>query len=196
MPDNNKRKMVSFVGEGEKFQTSPIGFFDRDINGIDKFAILKTTDGGKWLRGKMLYYKINGVEIYTEENNVIFVDLKQNIVFIKEYSKAIEEINPTDPEERQYIILFRDLGYKDEDNITLDSDEFPLRWEAVIGRRATYETIKANAPVIDIDKSYVLVETVAFKDALTVRGFMTHMTNANIIEDEGFDITDYDNEYF
>ena len=197
-PDEEKklRQMVSFVEDGEYYQKSPIGYIERDINGPDRFAILKTTDNGKWMRGNMLYYRLNGIEIYTEENNVIFVDLKQNTLWIKEYSKVIEEINPTNPEDKEYIILYRDLGYQDDDGITLDSTEFPLRWEQVVGRLNVYENIKVNAPVIDIDKSYVLVETVPFKDAMTIRQFMDWIKNTGILENpEEFDINDYAGNY-
>lgn len=184
--DNKKKikKPVTFTEPG-KHQRSAVSYIEQDINGIDKFAILKTTQGGKYMRGNMLYYSLNGVEVYTEDTNVIFVDTKNNTLFIKEYEKVMKEINPDDPEQKQYILLYTDLGYEDSD------EEFPLRWEAVSGRSMAYENIKANAPVIDIDKSLVLVETVAFKDSLTVRQFINYLKNGNLIEDESFDIDDY-----
>ena len=37
----------------------------------------------------------------------------------------------------------------------------------------------------------MLVETVAFKDSLTVRQFIEYLKNANIIDDSTFDINDY-----
>ena len=104
---------------------------------------------------------------------------------LKEYEKAVNEINPTNPEEKQYILLYTDIGYENSD------EEFPLRWEAVSGRTNAYENIKINAPIIDIDKSLVLVETVAFKDSLTVRQFVEYLKNANIIDDSTFDVNDY-----
>ena len=82
-------------------------------------------------------------------------------------------------------MLYTDLGYEN------DEEEFPLRWEAVSGRSQAYENIKVNAPVIDIDKSLVLVETVAFKDSLTVRQFIDYMKNGGFIKDETFDINDF-----
>ena len=90
-------------------------------------------------------------------------------------------------------MLYTDLGF-DEDNY--GSEEFPLRWEAVTGRTQAYENIKVNAPVIDIDRSIVLAESVAVKDALSVRQFMEYLKNSNIINDESFDINDYAGEYF
>lgn len=178
------KQAVSFTDPG-KHQSPAISYIEKDINGIDRFAILKTTENGKYMRGNMLYYCLNGVEIYTESTNVIFVDLKNNTVFIKDYEKVTNEIAPVDPEQKQYIMLYTDLGYED------DNVEFPLRWEAVSGRSVAYENIKANAPVIDIDKSLVLVETVAFKDCLTVRQFVDYLKNGNLIDDESFDINDY-----
>ena len=176
---------VEFVKPGEKYQSDAISYIERDINGTTKFAILKTTEGGKYMRGNTLFYSINGIEIYTEATNVIFVDLENNTVFIKEYEKVINSINPTNPEEKQYIMLYTDLGYEDGD------EEFPLRWEAVTGRSQAYENIKINASVIDIDKSLVLVETVAFKDSFSVRQFIEYMKNGGFIKDESFDINDF-----
>jgi hypothetical protein len=83
--------------------------------------------------------------------------------------------------------LYTDLGWDEAGN----DEEFPLRWEAVTGRTEAYENIKNNAPVIDIDKSIVLVENVALKDSLSVRDFMNYIKNSEIIVDESFDINDY-----
>lgn len=178
------REAVSFTEPG-KHQINPVSYIEKDINGIDRFAILKTTENGRFMRGNTLYYKMNGVEIYTESSNVIFVDLKNNTLFIKDYDRVSNEINPSDPEQKQYIMLYTDLGYENSD------EEFPLRWEAVSGRTQAYENIKVNAPIIDIDKSLVLVETVAFKDSLTVRQFIDYLKNSNIIDEESFDINDF-----
>lgn len=185
---DKKKKITSpveFVKDGEDYRSSAISYIEKDINGVDRFAILKTTEGGKYMRGNTLFYSLDGVEIYTESTNVIFVDLVNKTLFIKEYEKVLNEINPTDPEQRQYIMLYTDLGYEN------DEEEFPLRWEAVSGRSQAYENIKVNAPVIDIDKSLVLVETVAFKDSLTVRQFIDYMKNGGFIKDESFDINDF-----
>ena len=69
--------------------------------------------------------------------------------------------------------------------------EYPFRWEAITGRSNAYEAIKINAPVIDIDKSLVLVETVGFKDALTVRQFIDYLQNSGIVKDDTFSTEDY-----
>ena len=194
----NKKKdshqPVFFAKPGEEWKYDPVHFMEKEVNGVTKFAILKTTDGGKHLRGNMLYYCLDGVEIYTESTNVIFVDTINKTMFIKDYEKVIKEIAPEDPEERQYVMLYTDLGYDESGG---DNNEFPLRWEAVQGRTNAYENIKINAAVIDIDKSLVLVETVAFKDSMTVRQFVNYMKNGGFIEDESFDINDYSGtEYF
>ena len=80
--------------------------------------------------------------------------------------------------------MYTDLGYDEDDSI-------PLRWEAVQGRTKAYENIKTNAPVIDIDRSLVLVETVAFKDAISVRDFVQYIKNADMVEEDGFDIDSF-----
>lgn len=174
----NNKKVISPIEFVDKIQESPISFMDKDINTESSFAILKTTAGGRYVRGNMLYYSLNGVEVYTDINNIIFVDTVNNTLFIKEYSKVINEIAPEDPEQKQYILLYTDIGYENSD------EEFPLRWEAVQGRTNAYNSIKSNISVIDIDKSLVLVETVSFKDSLSVRQFVNYLKNANMVDDD------------
>ncbi len=178
---------VIFHEPGEDFGSSPVSFIEQDINSPTRYAINRLTMGGKYVRGNMLYFSYNGVEIYTDIDNIIFVNEETNTLFIRENSKVQSEINPTNPENRQYILLYTDLGYDEAEN----DSEFPLRWEAVTGRTEAYENIKNNAPVIDIDKSLVLVENVALKDSLTVRDFMNYLKNSDIINEESFDINDY-----
>lgn len=178
---------ISFVEKGTR--PKAIEKIDHNVNGPRRFAITKLTENGKYVRGKLLYYCFNGVNIYADLNGVIFVDLDNKTCFIKNYDKLENEVNPVDPEQRHYVILYTDLGYEAADG------DFPLRWESVTGRTEAYENIKINAPIIDIDKSIVLVETVALKDALTVREFMNHLKNSEIIVDESFDINDYEGEY-
>lgn len=183
--DQNKaRPAISFVEPG-KHQQKALSKIEQ-VNGITNFAILKTTDGGRYMRGNKLFFCLNGVSVYTEPDNIIFVDIKNNTMWIKEYEKVLNEINPVDPEHKQYIMLYTDLGYDSD-----DANEFPLRWEAVTGRTSAYENIKINSSVIDIDKSLVLVESVTIKDALTVRQFIDYLKNGDIINEEGFDINDY-----
>lgn len=187
MFDELKKKIIQpieFVKPGESFAITPLERLEQ-VNGITSFAILKTTEGGKYMRGNMLYYNLNGVSIYTDPNNVIFVDTINNMMWVREYEKVLKEIEPDNPEEKQYIMLYTDLCYEDDDQ------EYPFRWEAVTGRSNAYEAIKINAPVIDIDKSLVLVETVGFKDALTVRQFIDYLQNSGIVEDDTFSTEDY-----
>lgn len=183
---NKSSSPITPIEFTENVQDNPISFIDKDINNETSFAILKTTENGKYMRGNLLFYSLNGVEVYTDPNNIIFVDTVNNTLFIKEYSKVINEIAPKDPEQKQYIILYTDLGY---DN---GEEEFPLRWEAAQGRLNAYESIKSNAPIIDIDKSIVIVENVAIKDALTVRQFVNYIKNADMVDKfDGFDIDSY-----
>lgn len=165
----------------------PFDYVDHNVNDPTKYAINKLTNNGFYVRGNMLYFSFNGVEIYTDIDNIIFVNESTNTLFIRESEKVEAEINPTDPENKEYIVLYTDLGYDEARN----EEEFPLRWEAITGRSNVYENIKNNAPVIDIDRSLVLVETVALKDSLSVRDFMNYLKNSGIIVDESFDINDY-----
>jgi hypothetical protein len=178
---------ITFVDKGTR--TKAIDKIEHNVNGPRKFAIMKTTENGKYVRSGFIYYSINGVDVYAAIDDIIFVDLDNNTLFIKANTKIENEINPVDPEQRQYVILYTDLGYESEDG------DFPLRWESVTGRTNAYENIKVNAPVIDIDKSIVLVDTVALKDSLTVREFMNYLKNSEIIVDESFDINDFEGEY-
>lgn len=187
MFDDFKKKVISpieFVKPGESYQITPIEKLEQ-VNGVTSFAILKTTEGGKYMRGNMLYYNLNGVSIYTDANNIIFVDTQNNTMWVREYEKVLKEIEPDNPEQKQYVLLYVDLMYENEET------EYPFRWEAVTGRTNAYENIKINAPVIDLDKSIVLVETVSFKDSLSIRQFVDYLHNANIIEDESFDTSDW-----
>ena len=183
------RSPIEFVKPGESYASAPIEKLEQ-INGITSFAILKTTEGGKYMRGNMLYYRLNDVSIYTDANNLIFVDTVNNTMWVREYEKVLKEIEPDNPEEKQYILLYTDLCYED------DEVEYPFRWEAVTGRTAAYENIKINSSVIDVDKSLVLVETVAFKDCLTVRQFVDYLQNSNFVEDDTFSMEDFSGSDF
>jgi len=164
----------------------PLVNIESEINGEDRYAISSLTDNGKYVIDGFLYFKFNGINIYTDKNNIIFVDEINKTLFIREYSKVTAGINPTNPEEKQYIILYSDIGGDDSD------EEFPYRWEACQGRLNAYEYIKANASVIDIDKSIIVVEDVPIKDCLTVRQFVNHLKNSNMVDlYDGFEIDEY-----
>ena len=183
--NNNDNEPRSPFIESNKDSRSPFTKFTNEINGTTKFAITKDTENGRYNAAGMLYYKLNGVEIYTELNNIIFVDTIANTLVIKEYANVSANVNPSSPEEKQYIVLYTDLGYES------DQEDFPLRWESYIGRKDTYESIKANLSVVDIDKSLVLVDTVPVKDALTVREFIKYLQNAEYVDKEEIDIDDF-----
>ena len=125
------------------------------------------------------------------------VNLKMNTLFVLDESKTnnvTNTVNTTNPEEKEYIILYVLLTTEpgEEDN---GIPEDAYRWESIVGRTSAYDSIKVNAPVIDVDKSLVLVDNVPLKDALTVREFINYLKNSNIIIDESFDIEDYSSEY-
>ena len=169
---------IKFIDPKKSVAQSPIVFMDQDVNSRFNYAILKTTENGRYIRGNMLWYTLNGVEIYTDINNIIFVDEANKSLFIRGNDSVVNEIAPEDPESKQYIVLYTDL-YFDE-----DGDDIPLKWEAYIGRSNTYQAIKSNIYQLDPDKSLVLVENVPLKDSLSVRQFVEYLKNADIIDEE------------
>ena len=176
---------ISFVDKSKGI--NPFYVLENHPNDKNKFAILSTTENGKYVQGGMLRFVFNGVEIITEINNAIFVDTVTKTVFIKDYSKVKEEITPVDPEERQYILLLKVNNPRREEYV----------WEAMQGRLTTYYYIQDNIDEMefDPDNSYVLVETVPYKDALTVSNFVRYLKNAELVDvNDGFDIEDYSNE--
>lgn len=179
---NELRKPVIFHESEYKF--NPIHPFDRVINGRNKFAITSTTGNGKWVRDGFLYYKLNEVEIYAPLNSVLMIDTSEKTVFIKQDKDLAQSISPSNPELIEYVILFTDIGYESEDE--------PFRWIKVQGRSNAYQSIKDNATMINVDASFILAESVALKDALSVREFCEYLRNANVLdEDDDFNINDY-----
>ena len=163
--------------------------FEEDrIAGKNNFAILRTTENGKYVRGNMLFYKFNGIEIYTNINNIIFVDVLNKSLMIKEASEVINEIAPKSSEQKQYIVLYVDFGQDDENEL----EESPLRWESYIGRQNVYQNLLTQLPVIDVDRSKVLVDNVPLKDSLSVRAFLNYLKNANIVSEDDFDLDSYE----
>lgn len=162
-----------------------------EVNNETCFAITKLTDGGRFVKGEHhLFYNMKGVEIYTDIDNIIFVDLGNNTIFIREFSKVENTINTKNPNERQYILLYTDLGFNN------DYEEFPLRWESYTGRDAAYESIKINLPVINIDKSIVLTDNVPLKDAISVREFIDHLQNAGYVDPYEIDLNNYSSDEY
>ena len=181
--DNKVKNPLIFYDEKENIKINPIYMIEDHPNDKNRFAILRTTENGKYVRGDSLYFKLGGFEIYTEINNAIFVDLINKTVFIKEYQKVIEEITPVDPEKRQYIIMMK--------NINNDVEEYT--WEAMEGRSTMYNFIVDNIETLNIDpkNSFVLTENVPYKDALTVYQFIQYLKNADLVEEDGFDIDEW-----
>ena len=75
---------IQFVDK-ETYKFKPFYSIEDHPNDHNKFAILSTTENGKYVVGGMLHFNFNGVDIYTDINNAIFVDLSSKIVFIKDY---------------------------------------------------------------------------------------------------------------
>jgi len=162
---------------------NPFYIIEDHPNDKYRFAILRSTENGKYVRGGMLYFNFNGIDIYTDIDNAIFVDMINKSIYIKEYKKVKEEITPTDPEQRQYILML--TSYEDDDN--------RYTWEAITGRNNAYYWITDNIDdrVIDPQKSFVLTENVPFRDALSVANFIRYIKNAELVEPDGFDIEEY-----
>ena len=183
---NLEKPVVVYDNSGQVPLTKPIYDLDKEVNGPDHFAITALTDNGKFLFGDSIVFTYKGIQIYTDKNNIIFVNRDSDRIFIRDDSKIAKNLNIIDPEQKQYIILYTDAGDEESDS------EFVYRWEACIGRSTAYDYIKTNAPIIDIDKSIVLVEDVAFNDALTVRKFVNFLKNSNMVDlYDGFDIEEY-----
>lgn len=177
------KQAIYFIGEGEDYHVNPIYNLDETPNTPDRFVIVKTTANGKFLIGDMLHYRYNGIDIITDSDNAIFVDKINKTIFIREYGRALRSIAPEDPETRQYVLLLID-PYED--------NEFQTHWEALIGRTAAYNFIKASAATFDPKKSIILTENVALKDALTISQFVKYLKNADIVGDDGFNIEDFE----
>lgn len=178
---------------------SPIEFISHHINPLISLdqndeernkIISRYTENGKYVVAGSLVYQFNGIDIYTDLNNVIILDSKENQIIIREYSKIFKDMTPvsnieTDTETKRYVLMYAELGV----------DEVPSRCEFVKGRQSAYENIKLNAPVIDIEKSIVLVNGVDLDKSLSVKEFVEYLKNTNQVEKDGFDIEEYSSEY-
>jgi len=179
---SDKRQPIVFHESEYKFK--PLQPFDRLINGRNKFAITASTGNGKYVRDGFLFYNLDSVEIYAPLNSVLMIDTSEKTVFIKMDKDPSNSISPKDPELIEYVILFTDIGYESEDE--------PFRWIKVQGRSKAYQCIKDNSTMINVDESFIIAETVALKDALSVREFCEYLKNAEVIDaDDDFDINDY-----
>lgn len=184
--DIDNKPKNPFVYTGKK-PINPFYKIETETNGPDRFAIIKTTDNGKYIRGNMLFYNYKGIEIYTDINNAIFVDTINDTLTIRDYSKTLEEINPTDPEDRQYVLIIVSDEDAEDDGLNM------YTWDAMIGRTTMYNYIVNNIDIkyIDPDKSIVLTDNVALKDALSVTQFVNYLKNGNLVPEDDFNIDNY-----
>ena len=63
----------------------------------------------------------------------------------------------------------------------------------MIGRTAIYDYIVHNiaSNYMNPDKSIILTDNVALKDALTVTQFVSYLKNGNLVPEDDFDIEEY-----
>ena len=96
---------------------------------------------------------------------------------MKEMVKVVDNAKKH-PEERQYLICIRaKIGSGAQDT-----------WDIIIGRTDAYEYIKTNINDIDLDHSFVLVETVSLAERKSIYAFMKY---AGDFYSDNFDIEDY-----
>ena len=173
---------ISFGKDAKKAQ-SPFIFFQEDVNSPDTFAIMASTDGGKYVKGGMLYYKLNDVEIFADLDCVIYVNKIENSYTVKR-NNISQSISSKDVEQQQYIILLYPSDGGEESEFT---------WSSVIGRTNAYEIIKSEFPsgAYDPDNSFVLVGNVKLDDALSVTEFVNYLKNSNLIPEDEFYIENY-----
>lgn len=160
-----------------KLIVSPVYKVSDAIDGPDRFVIARTTDNGKWVRNGMLFYRLNGITIFADIDDVILVDLPNETMTVRR-GNVKEMVEPEDPEYRQYLLLL----YLSDSNTT---------WETIVGRSTTYEYIKNNIEEFDPDQSLVLTENVPYKDAYSITQFVKYVKNANLVEEDDFEIESY-----
>ena len=95
---------------------------------------------------------------------------------LKEMVKVVDNTKKH-PEERQYLICIRVNDPHSNDY-----------WDILIGRTAAYEYIKENIDEIDMEHSFVLVESVSLAERKSIYAFMKY---AGEFYSDGFDIEDY-----
>ena len=96
---------------------------------------------------------------------------------LKEMVKVVDNTKKH-PEDRQYLICIR----AKEGSGAQDS------WDFVTGRTEAYEYIKSNIDDIDMEHSFVLVESVSLAERKSIYAFMKY---AGEFYSDGFDIEDY-----
>lgn len=186
----DEKKVINPIHETPNGIIKPIYEVKDQINTENRFVITKDTDGGKYVRGNLVFYSMNGVEIYAEINDAIYVDLINKTATVRKFEELEDNTTVVDPEDRQYILFLVPYGYDDED------DEMNCVWVSMQGRTNTYEHIKYIVETKDVDvrRSLVLTDNVKFKDALSIIQFVDYIKNSNFVKDDDFDIHWYDDE--
>ena len=182
--EEQKKGINPFISLNKSNTVKPFKTLDETINDEKQFAILRTTENGKYVRGGQLWFAMNGVEIYTDIDNIIYVDLRNHTFIVKNGNKVIEEITPQDPEKRQYVLLMKCID---------DNGVEYFKWESMTGRKYCYNYIVDNIDLLSIypNESFVLTENVALKDALSIAEFVRYLQNSELVEKDGFDIDEY-----
>ena len=141
--DDKPKSPFTFV-ENQSQKQKPFSFIDNNIEGEKKFVINRLTDNGAYVKGGMLYFRLNGVDIFTETTNSIFVDKSNNSVIIRPANNLqnIEEEN-VDPEQRQYILLM----YGGETDET-------YYWESMTGRVYQFVKYLQNGGLIEDEEEF------------------------------------------
>jgi hypothetical protein len=96
---------------------------------------------------------------------------------LKEMVKVVDNTKKH-PEDRQYLICIR----------AKEGTHYQDCWDIVTGRTAAYEYIKENIEDIDLEHSFVLVESVNLSERKSIYAFMKY---AGEFYSDGFDIEDY-----
>lgn len=96
---------------------------------------------------------------------------------MKEMVKVVDNTKKH-PEDRQYLICIR----------TKDGSGAQDSWEIVTGRTEAYEYIKENIDIINLEYSFILVETLTLAERKSIYAFMKY---AGDFYSDGFDIEDY-----
>lgn len=88
------------------------------------------------------------------------------------------------PEEKRYVIMLIGLDSSDR--------EVDHVWLDAIGRTAAYNMTKniAMQRVADLNNSMIITEGVTLEGAVSLVGFLEHMSR-NVFRDESFDVRDY-----
>lgn len=99
---------------------------------------------------------------------------KQEIERLQNLPEGATDLGKS-PEVKEYLVL------------TQNSEDGTTEFQFIIGRSATYEYLKSVIDTIDLDESYVIVETVKIKDRITVYEFLKMCKDRQLFDDD-FDV--------